>query len=146
MSAPRPQSFENHARMVPLFHYVGGPLFLAVFLWFGYRTATDFSLDRLAFMGALAYLGIVALHARLFALGVQDRVIRLEERLRLERLLPAELRPRIAELTIPQLIALRFASDDEVAELTARVLDGELTGRKEIKRAVRSWRADHARV
>lgn len=140
------QSFENHARVVPVFHYLGGPLFLAVFLWFGYRTGTDFSVDRLAFMGLLVYVAILAWHARTFALGVQDRVIRLEERLRLERLLPEELRPRISELTTPQLIALRFASDEEVADLTARVLDGELTEQREIKAAVRRWRPDHQRI
>jgi small-conductance mechanosensitive channel len=142
----RPQSFENHAKMVPLYHYVGSPLFLVAFLTFGYLTVTDFTLERLALMAVLVYLGIVGLYARLFALGVQDRVIRLEERLRLQRLLPEELRPRVGELHTRQLIALRFASDGEVAELAARVLSGELTEPKEIKRAVRSWRADHQRV
>lgn len=142
----RPQSFERHAKMVPGYHYVGSPLLLAVILWFGYRTATDFSVDRLAFMGVLVYVAIVGAYCRLFALGVQDRVIRLEERLRLERLLPEALRPRIPELTASQLIGLRFASDDEVAALAERVLDGELRERKEIKAAVRSWRADHARI
>lgn len=132
--------------MVPGYHYVGSPLLLAVILWFGYRTATDFSLDRLAFMGVLLYLAIIGVYSRIFPLGVQDRIIRLEERLRLERLLPQELRARIPELTMSQLIGLRFASDEEVADLAARVLDGELRERKEIKAAVRSWRADHARV
>jgi small-conductance mechanosensitive channel len=142
----RPQDFENHAKMVPLYHYVGSPLFLLAFLTFGYLTVADFSVERLAFMAVLVYLGIVGLYARLFALGVQDRVIRLEERLRLQRLLPEALRLRIGELTTRQLIALRFASDAEVAELAVRVLSGELTDPKEIKRAVRSWRADHQRV
>jgi len=77
---------------------------------------------------------------------VQDRVIRLEERLRLERLLDPPLAARISELTTAQLVALRFASDEEVGGLVARVLEGELTGRKEIKRAIRSWRPDHERI
>lgn len=144
---PQPaQNFDNHAKMVPAYHYVATPLFLAVFLWFGYRTATDFSLDRLFFQLFLVYVLIVAAFARLFPLGVQDRVIRLEERLRLERLLDDELRPRIPELTTRQLIALRFASDHEVASLTRRVLQGDFADAKSIKRAVREWRADHQRI
>jgi hypothetical protein len=78
--------------------------------------------------------------------GVQDRVIRLEERLRMERVLPAELRPRISELTTKQLVSLRFASDEELPELVRRVLGGELAERNDIKRAVRNWRADHQRI
>jgi hypothetical protein len=140
------QSFDNHAKMVPAYHYVATPLFLAAFAWFGYRTATDFSWDRLFFQLFLVYVLIVGAFARLFPLGVQDRVIRLEERLRLERLLDDELRPRIPELTTRQLIALRFAPDDEVAELTRRVLEGEFDDGKSIKRAVRRWRADHQRI
>jgi hypothetical protein len=79
-------------------------------------------------------------------MGVQDRVIRLEERLRMETILPEDLRPRIGELTTEQLIGLRFASDEELPELARRVLDGELTDRKSIKQAVKSWRADHQRI
>jgi small-conductance mechanosensitive channel len=140
------QSFENHAKMVPAFHYVATPIFLVVFLWFGYRTATDFSLDRLFFQLFLVYVLIVAAFSRLFPLGVQDRVIRLEERLRLERLLDDELRARIPELTTRQLIALRFASDAEVGELARRVLAGDFADTKSIKRAVKNWRADHQRI
>ena len=84
--------------------------------------------------------------ARHHALGVQDRVIRLEERLRLARLLPNETASRIEELTTEQLVGLRFASDGEVADLVGRVLNGELATRKEIKQAVREWRADHQRI
>jgi hypothetical protein len=73
-------------------------------------------------------------------------VIRLEERIRLGTLLPEELRGRVVELSTDQLIAIRFASDEEVAELARRVLDGELRDRKSIKNAIRSWRADHQRI
>src|SRR6185503_7651469 len=83
---------------------------------------------------------ILFLCMRMFALSVQDRVIRLEERLRLERLLPAELRARIPELEIPQLVALRFASDGELTELVRAVLSERIHDRREIKRRIRDWR------
>ena len=79
-------------------------------------------------------------------LRAQDRIIRLEERARLERVLPADLRGRIGELKESQLVAIRFAPDDEVPELTRRTLNGELKSQVEIKRAIRNWRADHLRV
>ena len=141
-----PQSFENHAKMVTGYHYVGSLLLLVLLAYFGAKVVTDFSVERLMLLVLVVQLGIVAFYARTFALGVQDRLIRLEEQLRLERLLAPELRPRIPELTTDQLIGLRFASDGEVAALATQVLDGELTGRKEIKAAVREWRADHERI
>jgi hypothetical protein len=79
-------------------------------------------------------------------LRAQDRIIRLEERIRLERVLPADLRGRIGELTADQFIGLRFAPDEEVPELTQRALGGELKTRSDIKRAIRGWRPDHMRV
>ena len=141
-----PQNFSNHAKMVPAYHYIATPILLVVFLWFAYRTATDFSLDRLFFQLFLVYALIIGGFTRLFPLGVQDRVIRLEERLRLERLLDDELRARIHELDTKQLVALRFASDAEVADLTRRVLAGEFADTRSIKAAVTQWRADHQRI
>jgi hypothetical protein len=79
-------------------------------------------------------------------LRAQDRIIRLEEKTRLERLLPADLRSRVSDLTSSQLIALRFAPDDEVPELTRRALSGDLKDQSDIKRAIKNWRADHLRV
>jgi len=79
-------------------------------------------------------------------LRAQDRVIRLEEQLRLDRILPPDLRARIDELTPEQFIGLRFAPDEEVSELTGRSLSGELKTRTDIKRAIQNWRADHFRV
>jgi hypothetical protein len=73
-------------------------------------------------------------------------VIRLEERLRLERVLPAEMHGRIGEIRTDYLIALRFASDEELAELAGRVLEGEFSDRKSVKEAIRNWRADHQRI
>jgi hypothetical protein len=86
------------------------------------------------------------LSARMFALTVQDRVIRLEERLRYQRLLPADLQPRIGEFTVNQLVSLRFASDAELPALARRVLDEKMNERKAIKQLVKSWRPDYLRA
>ena len=140
------QSFENHAKMVPLYHY-WGTLFLVVPTFYvGFLTVTSFSVTNL--MALLFAIGVIlaAFFARAFPLGVQDRVIRLEERLRMERILPDELKGRIEEISTDHLIALRFASDEELAELVRRVLERELTDRKAIKAAIRSWRPDHQRI
>jgi len=89
---------------------------------------------------------VMAFLARIFALGVQDRVIRLEERLRYARLLPDDLRARIGEFTINQLVALRFACDAELPVLARKVLDTKMNERKAIKRMVQNWRPDYQRV
>jgi hypothetical protein len=93
-----------------------------------------------------AALILIALFARTFALKAQDRVIRLEERLRLRELLPADLKPRIPELSADQLIALRFASDAELPELTAAVLRDNIRTRDGIKKRIRQWRVDDHRL
>jgi hypothetical protein len=89
---------------------------------------------------------IIALYARVFPLGVQDRVIRLEEQLRMQRLLPEDLKARIPEFTANQLVGLRFASDQDLPGLARRVLDEGITDRKVIKQAIKNWRADHQRI
>ena len=86
------------------------------------------------------------LYARLFALRVQDRVIRLEERLRYERILPEELGWRVDELTVDQFISMRFAGDEELEQLMRKVLDDKLTKRKAIKQLIKNWRADYLRA
>ena len=140
------QNFENHPKMVPAYHYFTSALLLALLVWSVARLVTDFSLDR-AMIVVLVIALLMALYwARVFPLGVQDRVIRLEEQLRMERVLPEDLKPRIPDLTTENLIALRFASDEELPDLTRRVLAGEVTELKAIKRAVKTWRADHQRV
>ena len=140
------QTADNHAKMVPAYHYVASPLIFFPTIYFIYLAATDFSVERL--MMALFGMGLVVgiLYARMFPLGVQDRVIRLEERLRMERLLPAHQHGRIHEVSTSQLIGLRFASDEELPELVERILDGGLSDRKEIKHAVKNWRADTQRI
>jgi hypothetical protein len=140
------QNFENHGRTVVGYHIVTTLLLVIPLVWFGWRLGADFSVDRL--MLFVLTLGVVfaAFYARAFALGVQDRVIRAEERARMARLLPAELRARIDDFTTDQLIATRFASDEELPDLARRVLLGEFTDRKGIKRAVKVWRADLERI
>jgi hypothetical protein len=140
------QTFQNHARVVPGYHYVAYGLVSAALVLSMVLLVRDFSLEHLTLALLSVGLSVALAYARVFPLGVQDRVIRLEERLRLERLLPEDLKPRVGDLTSGQLIGLRFASDEEVAELTRRVLDEDITDRKAIKAMVMSWRADHHRI
>ena len=139
------QSYASHARFVPAFH------FLTFFLVLGNLVFAVPHLWRHREPGAVAYLGmsvalmLMFLYLRTFATGNQDRIIRLEETLRMERLLPADLKARIGELTTSQLVGLRFASDGELADLVRQALDKKLS-RKAIKSAVKSWRPDLQRV
>jgi len=143
---PAPQSFENHARFVPLYHYVTFPLAtVAAGYWLAQVVRTPNADHVFLFLVALAAV-LAAYWARAFATRLQDRVIRLEERLRMERVLSGELRGRIEELTVDQLVALRFASDEELEELAGRVLAEDIRDRKTIKSMVRSWHPDHQRV
>jgi hypothetical protein len=141
-----PQSFENHARWVPLFHFgVFGVLVLNL-LWCLFRLVTGPSWpSALEMLMALAFLGMF-FYMRIFALTVQDRVIRLEMRLRLRELVPPDLVPRIASLTRHQLVALRFASDEELAALVREVLENNITSRREIKRRIKRWQPDDLRA
>jgi uncharacterized membrane protein YciS (DUF1049 family) len=141
------QNFANHGRYVPLFHFFVLPVLLINFgtqmYWW---IKLEFPLARLisALVAAALLLGV--LYARMFALAVQDRVIRLEERLRYERMLPADLQARCAELTINQIVALRFACDAELPVLTRKVLDEKLTKRKAIKQLIKTWKPDYQRA
>lgn len=144
------QTYANHRRVVPAYHLVATGILTINLGWSIFRLVQPLPgvglFDRVLAVAVAVALLIVLLYARTFPLRAQDRVIRLEERLRLQALLPADLAPRIGELRTGQLIALRFAGDDEVADLTRRVLAGELKTQKEIKQAIRAWRADHLRV
>ncbi len=145
MSEPA-QNFENHAKMVPAYHGVATPMLLVPTLWFAYRTVTDFSVDALMLMVFAFGVVVTALFARIFPLGVQDRVIRLEERMRLQRLLPEDLQSRVSDFTTDQLVGLRFAPDEELPDLARRVLDEGISDRKPIKQAVKNWLADNQRI
>lgn len=146
------QSYGNHRKFVPGFHFLTFGILVINFFWSLYRLFRGFPaaeipvFDRvMAVLVAAALIG-VALYARFFALTVQDRVIRNEMHARLATVLPPDLQPRIGELRRGQLVALRFAGDDELPELTRQVLDGRLTKADDIKRAIRSWRGDFLRA
>ncbi len=153
MAEPAPQNLANHARYVPLFHFAGGGLVLVNLLWsfvriyHALRVPGRFAIgDSLDGLVVALLLVILLWYTRQFPITAQDRIICLEMRLRLTELLPADLRGRIGELRPDQLIALRFASDEELPELTRQVLDGKLATGSQIKSQIRNWRPDHLRV
>jgi len=145
MAEQKEQNFKNHARLDPAFHgfltLVGLALLIGAITYVVREPGWGSAWHLLAVIWAI----VLQFKVRLYSLKVQDRVIRLEERLRLAQLLPDSLRGRIGELSERQLIALRFASDGEVAGLAERTL-AEKMDPKQIKQAVRQWRPDHWRV
>lgn len=141
------QNFANHTRFVPPFHFFVIPMLAINFGWTIYRVIKEgFSADGVIRILSAAAIVLLALFARLFANAVQDRVIRLEERLRFERLLPADLKPRIPEFTINQFVSLRFAGDAELPELARKVFEEKLNQRKAIKQLIKTWRPDYCRA
>ncbi len=138
------QNLQNHTRYVPLFHFVTLGLVTANLVRVG-RGLEPFTTDSVLSFGAAVALALLCWYVRAFPLTVQDRVIRLEERLRLQQLAP-ELAARTDGIAVGQWTALRFASDAEFPELVSAVLDGKLTRSADIKRAIRQWRPDHLRV
>ncbi len=141
------QNFKNHGQFVPLYHFFVLPMLTINFGWSIYRwKVTEFSIGGLEWVLTSAALLLGVLYGRMFALRVQDRLIRLEEKLRYERILPEELRWRADELTTSQFIALRFASDEELPALMRKVLDEKLTERKAIKQLIKNWRPDYLRA
>jgi Family of unknown function (DUF6526) len=146
MANEKEQTLKNHNRLVAPFHFFVLPVFFInlVSSLIHLRHGITFASVMTVLM-ALAFI-VLATLARIFALTVQDRVIRLEMRLRLAQLLPPELHTRIVDFTVPQLIALRFASDDELPLLARQVLDEKIAKRQDIKRRVKSWRPDHLRA
>jgi hypothetical protein len=140
------QNFENHAKFVPTFHFVVMPILTINFGWSIYRLAHAFSGNSVVALLVAVALILMSFHSRIFALSVQDRVIRLEMQLRMQQALPADLRPRIPQFTVGQLVSLRFASDAELPELARKVLDEKLTDRKAIKKMVKNWQPDLLRA
>jgi len=144
--AERVQTYASHRRYIPEFHFFVLPVLVANIV----ITIVEFVRHPRFITGwvvVLAFaLAIGIWTARAMALRAQDRIIRFEERARLERLLPPDLRGRVADLRTGQLVAIRFAPDAEVPDLVRRVLSGELTTQGDIKRAIQRWRADHLRV
>ena len=141
------QNFANHGKFFPPFHFFVIPVMAINFIWSTYRwTVAGFSLDGFERVLLAAALLVGFGTVRRMALTVQDRVIRLEERLRYERVLPADLKVRIGEFTVTQLIALRFASDLELPVLARKVLDDKINERKAIKQRVKTWKPDYLRA
>lgn len=140
------QNFKNHTKIVPAYHYFVLPVLLLNVIWTAGRTVMDFSPGKV--MGLLVAVALVmgAIFWRRFALRVQDRVIRLEMRLRMREILPAELQVRIPEFTTEQLVGLRFASDAELPGLARKVLEEKIGEAKAIKMMVKDWVADEARA
>ena len=143
---PEQQTYGNHVRYFPLFHFVLTPLLTMNFIYQAVRLYQEPSLDRVVF--TILSLGFITMivAARMQALKVQDRVIRLEEQLRYRQVLPSDLAGRASELSLGQMVALRFAHDDELADLIRRACDREFASSKDIKLAVKNWRGDHHRV
>jgi len=142
---PNGQSYSNHRRSVPI--YLVALFVLAVnFGWASYVMVRRF--DTYSVMNVLvaASLIILGLFMRRFALRVQDRVIRLEMRLRLKELLPPDLQPRIREFTLGQLVAMRFAGDAELPDLAAQVLRDRIVDKDAIKKMIQTWEPDELRA
>lgn len=140
------QNYQNHTRWFPLVHFVITPLLLINLVWAIVCVVQEFDWFRVQYLLLSLTLVLMSVAARLQALRAQDRVIRLEERLRYRELLTPELAAKASNFRTSQIIALRFASDDELADLAAKIAAGELTTPKEIKMAVKNWRGDHLRV
>ena len=140
------QTYKNHTRLFPLFHFIASPIMLLNFVnsirhvWLGPSRSTVWAM-------IVAFgLVCVTLASRVMALAVQDRVIRLEMQLRLMRVLPPQLQSRIAALKRQHFVALRFASDEELPALVEEVTDGRLKTSKEIKLRVKNWQGDFLRA
>ncbi len=144
--AERVQTYKNHLRWLPAFHFFVLPVLLLNVLNEGRRAWRNPSEGSLFIVVVAAALLTLAFLSRSQAVTVQDRVIRLEMRLRLRQILPPELQTRVQDLTHRQLVALRFASDAELPVLVREILDGNLTTSKEIKLRVKNWQGDWLRA
>lgn len=140
------QNFSNHSRMVPPFHYVALPILLVNFVSAVVELFNGITFDASLHVLVAVALIIVALFARVFALKAQDRVIRLEMRLRMRELLPEDRQGRINDFTPTQMVSLRFAGDAELPELARKVLDENITKTTSIKKMITDWQGDYFRV
>jgi hypothetical protein len=140
------QNYNNHVRYYPPLHFVTVPLLLINLVYQSVRLYQDPTWDRGMFVLLSAVFILMMPVGRLQILKVQDRLIRLEEGLRYERLLSKEAAREASKLRLGQKLALRFASDEELPELVARTAAGEFRNNKEIKQAIKDWRGDHHRA
>lgn len=143
---PKAQTYATHRRWMPIYHFFVMPVLYVNFLIQLWRLGDDRSFEQVwaAVLGAgLIMFGFAA---RIMALTAQNRAIRIEERLRLMRLLPVEEHGRIYELKMRQLVGLRFAPDEEAPDLARRCMNGDLKTAKDVKQNIRTWRPDYLRV
>ena len=139
------QDFKHHGRFDPLYHFFLATVSIATIVIAVIYCIRHFCFNSVWLVVVSVAFFLALFRMRQYPLKVQDRVIRLEERLRLEALAPAEWRPQISRLSEDQLIGLRFASDDEVVVLAKLALEQNLT-RKQIKERINHWRPDNWRV
>jgi hypothetical protein len=144
---PEQQSYSNHTKFFPPFHFFAVPILLANLIWSFFRLKPmGYSAYSIFSVFVAAALLVTVFVARIMALKVQDRVIRVEERLRYQRLLPADLQSRIDDFSLSQLVSLRFASDAELPALARKVLDEKINDRKAIKQMIKVWKPDYLRA
>ena len=144
--APAPQVYATHRRFSPLYHYFALPVLLANVGWTVWGLVFHRSLANVWHVVVAVALAVGLVMSRAQALIVQNRVIRLEQWLRLGALLPPDLKSRVSELSLGQLVGLRFASDAELPDLVRRCLAGELRTADQVKREVRDWQPDYVRA
>ena len=140
------QNLANHTKLVPPFHYVVLPILLVNLGWAVRGLFNGMTFDAILSVLVAVALFMAAVFGRVFALKAQDRVIRLEMRLRMRELLPEELQRRINDFTPTQMVGLRFASDTELPDLARKVLDDNITSATPIKKMVTDWQGDYYRV
>jgi hypothetical protein len=140
------QNYQNHVRWYPLQHFIIAPLVVLNLIWQAVRLYQDPNWDRAEFVILAVLLFLISLAARLQALTVQNRVVRLEESLRYREILSPDLAFQAEQLPLGTKFALRFASDEELPELVQKAINGEFKNSKEIKLAVRNWRGDYLRA
>jgi DNA helicase HerA-like ATPase len=145
LMSQKPQTYSNHARRQLVFHFFLVPVLILNLLYSVILLIRHPNPNAVWVVIMAIALLVMAFLVRINPIKVQDRLIRLEERLRLSNLLSEPLRSRIPELTERQLVALRFASDEEIPALVEETLAHHLKG-KEIKQRIKNWRPDHWRV
>jgi hypothetical protein len=146
MAEPDVQSYKNHGRVVPAYHIGVFFIFVANFIWAAYRLTGGVTGDAVVAFVLSIGLMLLFFSVRSQILTVQDRVIRLEMRLRFRALLAADTAARASALPIKQIVALRFASDAELPALINAVLSGQITDAKTIKQKVTDWQPDYLRA
>ena len=141
----KPQTLQNHGKFDPAFHFFLAPVGLFLLIAAIVNAVNNWSYHAALGVVVMLWAIVAVFKIRIYSLKVHDRVIRLEERLRMQKLLPAPLQSRIGELTESQIIGLRFASDAELPALVEKTLAGNLN-LKQVKQSIQTWRPDYWRV